>query len=553
MYGFGSLTGEYRGADEMKILMVDDNPYVLSGLLDGIDFKGLGFDEVFTAPNARKARELLDQVTIEILITDIEMPNGSGLKLLEWVNEQHPGIVTLFCTSYADFNYAQEALRLHCFDYYVKPIRYADFTEHLKRAIDEVKRTAATRQIETYGHYWMDAQWNNKADFWYKYLYRLSRVTEQEIAEEIAARRLEYAPEDEVCICIVKVGRTSKVEGMTTETRDFVFKNISEEIFRPAGYEPEGLLITANHTLTIILRKAGGQAAGGSFRALCATLLESLCRYVAKESNCYYREHIPIARAQEALEQLEEIALDDISNRKSVIDYDRYIREKREERKTDFSDWEELFFNRQTELLVTKIREYLSGRVEEKTMSGQFLREVRSWIVQMSGTILRKNETEAYRLFDDTEYDDLFGEAVTSVSGALGFAEYVIYKTNVYLDGIEKSQTVAERVRQFIKQNYNRNITRDEIENLSYMNLNQISKLFKQETGKSLHNYQMAVRIDRAAQMLREGTYSISEIAQNVGYDNFSYFSRLFKDRTGYTPKEYRNRTVGEGAVPTVR
>ena len=73
MYGSGSLTGEYRGADEMKILMVDDNPYVLSGLLDGIDFKGLGFDEVFTAPNARKARELLDQVTIEILITDIEM------------------------------------------------------------------------------------------------------------------------------------------------------------------------------------------------------------------------------------------------------------------------------------------------------------------------------------------------------------------------------------------------------------------------------------------------------------------------------------------------
>lgn len=531
----------------MKILMVDDNPYVLSGLLDGIDFKGLGFDEVFTAPNARRAREILDQVTIEILITDIEMPNGSGLKLLEWVNGHHPGIVTLFCTSYADFNYAQEALRLHCFDYYVKPIRYADFEEHVKRAIDEVKRTAETRQIETYGRYWMDTQWNNKADFWYKYLYRLSRATEQELAEEIAARRLEYAPEDEICICIVKVGKTSKVAGITAETRDFVFKNISEEIFRPAGYEPEGLLVTANHTLTIILKKAGGQAAGGSFRALCATLLESLCRYVAKESNCYYREHIPIVGAQEALEQLEEIALDDISNRKSVIDYDRYIREKREERKMDFSDWEDLFFDRQTEPLVTKIREYLSGRVEEKTMSGQFLREVRSWIVQMSGTILRKNETEAYRLFDDTEYDDLFGEAVTSVSGALGFAEYVIHKTNIYLDGIEKSQTVAERVRQFIEQNYNRNITRDEIENLSYMNLNQISKLFKQETGKSLHNYQMAVRIDRAAQMLKEGTYSISEIAQNVGYDNFSYFSRLFKDRTGYTPKEYRNRPAGEG------
>ncbi len=524
----------------MKILIVDDNPYVLSGLLDGIDFKALGFEEVFTAQNARKAKEILDQVKIGILITDIEMPNGSGLSLLEWANEHHPGLVTLFCTSYADFNYAQEALRLHCFDYYVKPIRYADFTEHVKRAMDEVRRTEEKRKIETYGQYWIDSQWNNKVDFWYKYLYRLSRASEPEIAEEIRNRKLGYTLEDEISFCIVKVGKTTKMEEMTAETRDFIFRNISEEIFQKEGYTLEGLLVTASHTLTIIVQETG-QKGGRPFKPLCTELLESLCRYVSEESNCYYREHIPVGRAQEALEQLEEVALDDVSNRRRVIDYERYIREKREEPETDFTGWESLFRGRQTERLMEKIRDDLSERVSGKRMSGQSLREVRSYLVQLSGTILREYQIEAYRLFDDAAYDELSGKAATSVSNTLDFAEYVIKRTTACISELEKSQTVTERVRRFIEQNYNRNITRDEIESISYMNLNQISKLFKQETGKSLHSYQMAVRIDQAASMLKEGKYSISEIAQTVGYDNFSYFSRLFKDRTGYTPKEYRN------------
>ena len=43
----------------MNILLVDDNQYVLEGLLDGIDFSGLGFSQVYTAKSAGKARELM--------------------------------------------------------------------------------------------------------------------------------------------------------------------------------------------------------------------------------------------------------------------------------------------------------------------------------------------------------------------------------------------------------------------------------------------------------------------------------------------------------------
>lgn len=132
----------------MNILLVDDNQYVLDGLLDGIDFQSLGISRVFTALNARKAKEQMQEQSIEVVITDIEMPNGSGLDLLAWINENYSQTVTLFCTSFADFNYAQEAVRLKCFDYYVKPIRYQEFEEHVKNAIQEVHKREQSRKVQ---------------------------------------------------------------------------------------------------------------------------------------------------------------------------------------------------------------------------------------------------------------------------------------------------------------------------------------------------------------------------------------------------------------------
>ena len=67
----------------MNILLVDDNRYTLQGLLDGIDFKELGFADVYTSCSAAGAKEILRQNRIEIVITDIEMPGGTGLELLE--------------------------------------------------------------------------------------------------------------------------------------------------------------------------------------------------------------------------------------------------------------------------------------------------------------------------------------------------------------------------------------------------------------------------------------------------------------------------------------
>ena len=59
----------------MNLLIVDDQKTIVKGLQDGIDWKAAGIDEVYTACSAREAKLVLMNFDIEILLTDIEMPD----------------------------------------------------------------------------------------------------------------------------------------------------------------------------------------------------------------------------------------------------------------------------------------------------------------------------------------------------------------------------------------------------------------------------------------------------------------------------------------------
>lgn len=523
----------------MNILLVDDNRYTLQGLLNGIDFEELGFTGVFTSYSAAGAKEILRQNRIEIVITDIEMPGGTGLELLEWINAQYPDIVTLFCTSYADFNYAQEAVRLHCFDYYLKPIKYSEFTGHLQKAIEAVRKRENDKRTREYGSYWLDNQYNIKADFWYKYLYRIQEISEAELREEIESRKLDYAIEEKFDICVIKLGRQIKERMLSEPIKSFIFKNISEEIFPSEFYSLEAVLITANNTMTVLLKKIKSDSL--DLKDMCGDLLDSLSKYIARESNCYYREQVRLRDAKGAVEALEEISLDDISNDKKIINFSHIPETRNDFPDAVFTDWERLFRSKKQDQLIWKLDEYLRIQLYNHCITRQSLQEIRSIIVQLSCTVLKEKKIEAYKIFDDSLYTRLYTEAVHSVANMQEFARYVIQKSIEYMEHVEKSQTYVDKIARHIEENYNRNITRDELENIAFVNINQLSRVFKEKTGKTLHGYQMEIRITKAMELLAEGNCSVSEVALSVGYDNFSYFSRLFKNRTGVSPKEYRS------------
>lgn len=120
----------------MNILIVDDEYYIVKGIVENTDWTKLGIERQFAAYSARQARQILEGPDdINILLTDIEMPRESGLDLVEWMNENNFHPVILALTGHQRFDYAQTALNLHIFSYLLKPIEPSALEEALQNAI----------------------------------------------------------------------------------------------------------------------------------------------------------------------------------------------------------------------------------------------------------------------------------------------------------------------------------------------------------------------------------------------------------------------------------
>lgn len=74
-----------------------------------------------------------------------------------------------------------------------------------------------------------------------------------------------------------------------------------------------------------------------------------------------------------------------------------------------------------------------------------------------------------------------------------------------------------------------------------------LSKTFKEETGDTFQGYLQRLRLKKAAEMLKDESNLIYEIAENCGYSSQHYFSAAFKKETGLSPAEYRKGLTERG------
>ena len=127
----------------MNVLIVDDQQAVIDSLRKEIHWEKLSVEKVYTALSAREARMALRNFDIDVLLTDIEMPEEDGLSLFHWMRENYPHVVGIFLTAHADFRYAQEAIHMGGFDYILQPFRGEDVEAALSRAARNLRSRAA--------------------------------------------------------------------------------------------------------------------------------------------------------------------------------------------------------------------------------------------------------------------------------------------------------------------------------------------------------------------------------------------------------------------------
>lgn len=102
-----------------------------------------------------------------------------------------------------------------------------------------------------------------------------------------------------------------------------------------------------------------------------------------------------------------------------------------------------------------------------------------------------------------------------------------------------------EKTFDYIRKNFHKEITLDEISKLNGMTPVSFSRFIKKRTGKTFIDSLNDIRLGYATRLLIDSTESISEIAYKCGYNNISYFNRLFKSKKKLTPKEFRDNYSG--------
>lgn len=122
----------------IRVMIVEDEAVIRLGLIHCIRWKSLGFMLAAEAENGRQALELLDSTPIDLLITDMRMPECDGQRLLQEIETRELNCEIIVLSEYTDFAYMRQAIHAHVFDYLLKPVDAAQLNLLLERVREKI-------------------------------------------------------------------------------------------------------------------------------------------------------------------------------------------------------------------------------------------------------------------------------------------------------------------------------------------------------------------------------------------------------------------------------
>lgn len=148
----------------MNLLIVDDEVFAIQGILDGVDWDKLNFENIYTANSYAQALNIFVKEKVDVMLCDIEMPYGSGLDLVEWVKKEYPATECIFLTCHDEFDFARQAISLKCLDYVLKPAPPEKILEVLKKAIEVVEEKEKDENYKKFGKFYVEELAKNKQE-----------------------------------------------------------------------------------------------------------------------------------------------------------------------------------------------------------------------------------------------------------------------------------------------------------------------------------------------------------------------------------------------------
>lgn len=516
-----------------KVLMVDDEPMALEGLKYVIDWESLGFSICDTCENGREAVNAIDKHKPDVVITDIKMPIMDGLELIRYVREREYGKINFIIMSgYGEFECAKKAMQYGVRYYIQKPILTEDIYDiviELKEQLDQMLKNKRNEEMDRkailegimgdlllgsdskrafeYLKSYLDE--NTLIADWNCIVLELRGSEEVDVDDELKRIRLQARKAiDEV------LKNNSEAFILEQSLNKFIIlaslKNDNQiDIIAERIHEKLITVVSSGFTIGVGENVSGISSIEHSYSTALEALehrfyrdVNSLIFYNEIKDETFNYEFKDFFMINKIIEVIEEI---NFSKVKAIIDttFD-YFKAQRIDR-----DIVIMF----TSNMISKINKllYQSDQKEKNFLDNHTIREI-------------KDHEKTLRELKE------FLESFCMVS-----CEHLRKRKR------KNSGSNTEKIEEFIKQNYKRNITIRELSERLYMHPAYLGQLFIQKFGVGFNEYIHELRIEEAKRLIHETELKNHEIAQELGYSNYNYFLQQFQRHTGMKPSEFRS------------
>ncbi|MCM3714453.1 response regulator [Alkalihalobacillus oceani] len=501
------------------VMVVDDERVIRKTLVKMIEEANGGWSVVGEAGNGEEAIQKMEELSPDLIITDIRMPRMNGIELAKHVYENKQDTRVVILTAYKDFDYAQAAVKYKVTDFLLKPCPPDEVAELLKLVREELleQKAQAAKQ---------------------------EKINERMIIRSLCLR-LPYDPQ----MANAVETKYAKAEFLLVKVTDFSPHFVVSK--------PDDLRLVQFSLINIVEELAGLDQSGKSLIPVeYDTFVFMLSR---RELNA-----VRLDELQSKIEALLEISVSihHVGELSRLEDITRL-----------YSRFYKAGFDSSPDAAASEdVAAYLKHNptiqeLKAKLLAPLMVGEIAHFVALVDDMIKKYEEhslatvkIEAYSLvyalhsisekefqfplsFNMIEEIATLNESKNKEQVKEWVQRYLAdFQKRLEQWKAERSESIIDRVIDYMNQHYMEACQLSDAAASVYLSPKYLSELFKKSTGETFTSYLTKVRIKKAELLLSNTKIKVTEIARMVGYDDPNYFSTVFRKALNCSPNHYRKQ-----------
>ncbi len=504
----------------LKVLIIDDEPYVREGLKYIIEWNENGFEVCGEASNGDEGYDRILELKPDIILLDIQMPGKQGLDILKDIRNQGINGKFIIVSGYSNFDYAKKAIKYGVKDYLLKPIDEDELLEivlKLKKEIEEDKKSK-------------------------NYLEKNKVALRQYLLGQLILNK-EINEYEDVNKELNSRG-TFQVALISNSSNQYNFDNILkiEEFLINNLDEKDNIdVIKFEDKIALVIRNINSSYANKLLNKIKKRLDEELesINFIAlgeevkdiKEIYSSYRSAKKLTNNKFLFSTLEVASNLEIDKKNINLNIDEkdilknaytYIETGQLDRFNEYitllkklikANW---YKENETKVLITKSLIDFSDKLKKDY---SFLFKNKNIFDEIIDKIYRMESLE--------EVMDILTKGLMEISKEIS---------------IKSNNSSIKRIVKYVETNYYKDLKLETLAEIFNYNSAYLGKIFKNYTGVSFNTYLDKQRIEEGKKLLIEKNLKVYEVCELIGYKNIDYFHSKFKKYVGVSPLNYKKQ-----------